>query len=81
MQGIFILGHGRPKSKKQVREEAQKNPEFVVIEATSVFGNEYDGPASDMPEGQTIYFVGPDPYTKRNFYGQITRKGDKVVVK
>lgn len=25
--------------------------------------------------------VGPDPYTRRNFYGQITRKGNKVMVK
>jgi len=81
MQGIFIEGVGRPRSKKQVREVAAEHPERVLIEATSMFGNEYDGTADLMPEGQTVYFVGPDPYSKRNFYGQISRAGGKVVVK
>jgi hypothetical protein len=80
MQGIFMQGYGRPKSKKQVKEAVAAG-DTVYAEATSMFGNEYDGPVADMPEGTTIYFVGPDPHTKRNFYGQITRKGDKVVVK
>ena len=80
MQGI-ITSNVRPKSKKAVKEALARNPASVWIEATSLFGNEYDGPASEMPEGKTIYFVGPDPYTRRNFYGTITRKGDKMVVK
>jgi len=71
MQGIFIDGQ-RPKSKKQVAATIAVQPENVRIEATSMFGNEYDGPVSDMPQG-TILFVGPDPYSKRDFYGKITR--------
>jgi len=71
MQGIFIDGQ-RPKSKKQVAATIAVQPENVRVEATSMFGNEYDGPVSDMPQG-TILFVGPDPYNKRVFYGKITR--------
>jgi ribosomal protein S7 len=53
----------------------------VEIEATSVFGNEYGGPVENMPVG-TITFVGPDPSTKRNFYGTITKsESGKLSVK
>ena len=78
-QGIFLKGK-RPKSKKEVKE-AVMNGDSVRIEATSMFNNEYDGPVTEMPENQTVYFVGPDPYTSRKFYGQIKRVGDKITVK
>jgi hypothetical protein len=68
VQGIF-LNHARPKSKKQVREAiAAGDP--VYLEPTSLFGNEYGGLVEDAPAG-TYYFVGPDPYTARRFYGQV----------
>lgn len=76
--GIFIQGK-RPASKKAVKD-AVKAGLSVSIESTSMFGG-YDGPVENMPEGKRIDFVGPDPYTKRNFYGSITRTaaGIKVV--
>lgn len=79
MQGIYLKGYTRPKSKKQVKELVAQG-EKVILEATSVFGNEYGGPVSDAPDG-TYYFVGPDPYTSRKFYGSITVKGGKATVK
>ena len=79
MQGIFLKGRTRPKSKKQVKELVSAG-ETVILEATSIFGNEYGGPVSDAPDG-TYYFVGPDPYTSRKFYGTVTVKGDKITVK
>jgi hypothetical protein len=79
MQGIFIR-HSRPASKKAVREAIAADPASVTIEATSLFGNEYDGPVDEMPEGKVL-FVGPDPYTKRNFYGSIERRGSRITVK
>jgi len=78
-QGIWVNGR-RPKSKKEIKEAVAAGMR-VSAEATSMFGNEYDGPLTEMPEGSTITFVGPDPYTKRNFYGNITRKGGKITVK
>lgn len=76
MQGIYVktaYGWVRPRSKKQVREVASANPENVEIEGTSIFGDEYSGPLSDWPGGRPITFVGPDPHTKRNFYGTIDK--------
>ncbi len=75
MQGIFINGY-RPKSKKAVREA---DPSTVRLEATSLFGNEYDGLLSEAPDGRYT-FVGPDPYTSRKFYGTATIKNGKVKV-
>lgn len=80
MQGIFV-NYQRPTSKKQVREMvANGNAASVRLEATSLHGNEYDGPVADAPDG-TYYFVGPDPYTKRSFYGSITVRGGVAKVK
>lgn len=82
MQGLFVNGQ-RPKSKAALKRhlEAQSNPgDGVRIEATSVFGNEYDGRLVDMPDG-SVTFVGPDPYRDRRFYGTLTKKGGKVTVK
>lgn len=78
MQGIYINGR-RPKSKKEIKEAVASNPASVRLEATSVFGNEYDGSVANAPNG-SYTFVGPDPYNKRNFYGTIKKLGDKVTV-
>lgn len=80
MQGTFIAGK-RPASKKALREALRTNPASVRIEATSYFGNEYDGPASEMPENVNVYIVGPDPHTKRNWYGTIVRRNGDVVIR
>lgn len=85
MQGIFV-GGARPKSKKAVKEAIAANLP-VLLEATSVFGDEYHGPVSEAPVGK-YYIVGPDPYRDRRFFGEITVMdrgpqlgGRKVVVK
>lgn len=80
LQGIFV-NFARSKSKKAIKTAVNENPESVRIEATSLFGDEYDGPVSGMPDGATVYFVGPDPSRNRKYYGSITRKGDKFTVK
>lgn len=79
MQGIFV-GNSRPVSKKAVKEAVRNDPSKVRIEATSMFGNEYDGNVENMPIG-SVTFVGPDPYTSRKFYGTITKNamGDVTV--
>ena len=80
MQGIYINGV-RPASKKAVKEAVESDPASVRIEATSFFGNEYDGPASELPANAgKVVFVGPDPYNKRNFYGTIEWKNGKLKV-
>ena len=78
MQGIWING-SRPKSKKAIKEALLAGDE-VVLEATSVFGNEYDGLVTDAPDGE-YSVAGPDPDKKRDFYAVLTVRGDKVTVK
>lgn len=80
MQGLMVDFWQRPKSKKEVKEIIKTNPERLSLEATSFFGNEYEGPITSMPEDKPAYVVGPDPYTKRNFYLTITRSGNKFKV-
>jgi hypothetical protein len=81
LQGIFIHGGGRPKSKKQVKELISVHPEAVYVEATSVFGDEWQGRADHLPVGTKVQFVGPDPYTQRKFYGTLENTGTKLVVR
>lgn len=73
MQGIFMRDGQRPKSKKQIREAVAAGQD-VYLEATSFFGNEYDGSVQKAPDGR-YSFVGPDPHRKRNFYGTIVISG------
>ncbi|MCP4902632.1 MAG: hypothetical protein GY906_37180 [bacterium] len=73
-QGIYV-DFKRPKSKKQVKEMVKENPARVSLEATSPFGNEYDGPLDRAPAGYYV-FVGPDPSRSRKFFGEITKKED-----
>lgn len=68
MQGVFV-SYKRPKTKKELRTA---DPSDITLEATSIFGNEYDGPLTEAPPGQ-YYIVGPDPHTKRNWYATITK--------
>ncbi len=82
MQGIWLVDEGvarRPKSKKEVKVYLANNPFDVLVEPTSPFGNEYEGQVSTdrVQEHGPILFVGPDPYSRRNFYGSIkvNRKG------
>lgn len=78
-QGIWVNGR-RPKSKKEVKEAASIDAAHVSLEATSIFGNEHDGPLTTLPEG-TYTFVGPDPRTSRKFFGNVVIRGDKITIK
>lgn len=87
--GIFIDGR-RPKSKKEVREVvATGDLSRIELENTSAFSNDYDCSLADfiardtVPQVTTrIDFVGPDPYTKRTFFGNIfVNPTGKVTVK
>ncbi len=72
MQGVFINGQ-RPKFKKDVAtyiDEGQ-DPQGLVIEATSIFGNEFGGSLTDarkQSQNGPFYIVGPDPHTSRKWY-------------
>ena len=80
MQGVFSAKNGgRLKSKKALREEIAQGY-APLLEATSWFGNEFDGPVSLAPDG-TYSVVGPDPYRDRRWYATVTVRDGKVTVK
>lgn len=78
MQGLYLVGgerhDRRPKSKKEVREMIARGfgLERIIVEATSLHGNEFSGRLADAPVGTKVDFVGPDPYKSRKFYGRLT---------
>lgn len=74
MQGVFLFGR-RPESKAEIRRFlSQEAPDLfgLVIEATSVFDNEYDGSLFNADKHKTFSVVGPDPRANRSFYGVIS---------
>lgn len=75
MQGIFP----RFRHKKALKEAVKAN-EPVRLEATSLFGNEYDGSLYKAPAGR-YFVVGPDPFTKRSWYASIEVKNGAITVK
>jgi hypothetical protein len=68
--GVYVNGK-RPKTKAAVKNALASDPASVTWDVTSAFNN---GPSRystvNVPSG-THYFVGPDPYTSRKFYGQL----------
>lgn len=79
MQGVYNQVGQRFRTKKALRE-AVTNDEYVLLEATSLFGDEYTGPLGAAPDGD--YFIaGPDPYRDRRWYAHITKADDFVKVK
>lgn len=71
MQGVYVNSR-RPASKRAVRDALTADPSTVRWEATSLHLGEYGGPADQAEPGTVVYFVGPDPYTSRRFYGTAT---------
>lgn len=69
MQGTFVNMH-RPATKKALKSAIAEDPGSVVLEATSMFGNEYGGAVANAPSG-SYHVVGPDPYTSRKWYATI----------
>jgi len=77
-QGIWVNAK-RPKYKKDLKQALIDN-QLISLEATSFFGNEYSGPIHEAPDG-TYTIVGPDPERARNWYANIIKKGDKIIIK
>lgn len=83
MQGVWDRAGRRFPSKKALKERARDYGDDAgtfCLQATSLFGDEYDGPIEDAPNG-TYYVVGPDPYTSRKWYAQVIKGENGVVVK
>jgi hypothetical protein len=77
-QGIFVDSR-RAKSKKAVKDAVRDDPSRVALEGVAITGKDFDGPITEAPVGK-YYFVGPDPYNDRRFYGQIIKTDSGIKV-
>lgn len=76
MQGGLYVEGRNPKSKAEVK---RANIADVIFYDTSAFNSQGSMKLADLPDGNHT-FVGPDPYTKRNFYGSIVKRGDSIKI-
>lgn len=70
------------KTKKALREMIHSNPGDVRLFATSSMGPQFSGTADELPEDMQFNVVGPDPYTRRDWYATVKHgaRGQLVVV-
>ena len=73
--GALFDGRHKPATKKALRELVKESPERVTFYDTSAFNNKGEVGVADLSPIDVI--VGPDPYTKRNWYANV--KNGKVV--
>lgn len=85
--GAYVNGE-RPKSKKAVRE-AIANGDYVTFDGTATMFESITGTVADgvlIVNGDVagpstkLALCGPDPYTKRSFYGTVENVNGKVKV-
>jgi hypothetical protein len=76
--GAYVSG-SRPRTKKALREAVASAPQTVTFDSTAALGPGAGRTfsASDPEDIGTAVLVvtGPDPYTKRNWYANVTVAG------
>lgn len=72
-QGGADLAHGRPRTKKELKEAIADDPEKVHLYSTNNTTQGWSGYASALPEDVHFLVVGPDPYNKRNWYATVKK--------
>jgi hypothetical protein len=79
--GAFI-NNERPASKAALKRAMKEDPASVRFDVTEMLtanaGRTIAG--NEVPEGDTLVVVGPDPYTNRKFYGNVKVGRNGVVV-
>ena len=58
-------------TKKSLASAVKADPSKVRFQCTSEYGTVFNGAVSDMPKGATLSVVGPNPFTKRDWYASI----------
>lgn len=79
MSAGITIGNRFAATKKLIKEAVKSNPESVTVQAYSPYGTEYFT-LDSLPLDKPFFFAGPDPYTKRNWYGSIRRTKKGVIV-
>lgn len=82
VNGGVYWGQGyTPVSTKKALREAVAIGKRVYFYGTSELGPRYEGYLDEVPVGVSLSVVGPNPYTNRRWYAQVSRsKEGKVKV-
>lgn len=65
--------NGGKKTKTALRTAIKEDPSSVVLFATSQMGPQFNDSADKLPDDTVFNVVGPDPYTKRDWYASVQR--------
>ncbi len=69
--GAYVNGT-RPATKAAMKRALAEDPASVTFDGTSPMGPQHDDLSGvNIPEGLTLSVVGPDPFTKRNWYANV----------
>lgn len=75
--GAWVNGE-RPRTKKALRDALTKAPATVLLESTAAvgahIGKTFQG--GEVPDGVRLNVAGPDPYSARNWFANVTRGRD-----
>jgi hypothetical protein len=76
----FPLTNGsKNKTKKALKDAIKADPSKVYMYDTSAFGSKFSGPANALPEGVCFNVVGPDPYSRRDWYASVYKGRNGMV--
>ena len=62
----------RVRTKTALKKMIKEDPASVTFDRTSAFERGFIN-ASEIPQGDTLVVVGPDPYTARNWYANVVK--------
>lgn len=71
--GAYVNNERCP-SKAALKRALKEAPDTVRFDCTSAVGPDAgraDIKGTEVPEGDTLVVVGPDPYTNRKWYGNV----------
>jgi hypothetical protein len=80
--GAYV-NNARPASKAALKRAMKEAPETVRFDRTAAVGPDAGKPdikGTEVPEGDTMVVVGPNPYTERKWYGNVKHGRNGVVV-
>jgi hypothetical protein len=77
----FPVEPGKKPTKAGLKKAVKEQPDRVMLYATSSMGPQFSDTADKLPEGTVFTVVGPDPYSKRDWYANVSvGRGGKLVV-
>lgn len=69
----YSTGPSGKKTKARLKQLIQEDPSLVRLYSTSSMGPQFQGTANNLPSDAEFSVVGPNPYSKRDWYATVKR--------